>query len=312
MEIGKQLPTLLIIQGPTASGKTKLAIDLALYFDTEIISSDARQFYSEMSIGTAKPSDIELAQATHHFINSHSIQQDFTAANFAQEASILLSRLFETKKFVVLVGGSNMYIDALIDGLDDIPSDISLKKELNSILEINGIDEFLEELREKDPETYLSIDRNNPHRVLRAIEAIRLTGKKVSELKQGLKKVNQFNTIRFAIQWERDILYNRINQRVDAMMKEGLLEEVQSLLPQRTLNALKTVGYTELIKHLDGEITLDFALDQIKQHSRNYAKRQLTWLRRYHDLYWLDPNSITPLLEQVLSKLDKDENFLIR
>ena len=131
-------------------------------------------------------------------------------------------------------------------------------------------------------------------------------------MKQGLKKVNQFNTIRFAIQWERDILYNRINQRVDAMMKEGLLEEVQSLLPQRTLNALKTVGYTELIKHLDGEITLDFALDQIKQHTRNYAKRQLTWLRRYHDLYWLNPNSITPLFEQVVSKLDKDENFIIR
>ena len=312
MEIGKQLPTLLIIQGPTASGKTKLAIDLALHFDTEIISADARQFYSEMSIGTAKPTDIELAQATHHFINSHSIQQDFTAANFAQEASILLSRLFETKKFVVLVGGSNMYIDALIDGLDDIPSDVSLKKELNSSLEKIGIDVFLEELKEKDPVTYLSIDKNNPHRVLRAIEAIRLTGKKVSELKQGMKKVNQFNTIRFAIEWERDILYNRINQRVDAMMKEGWLEEVHSLLPQRTLNALKTVGYTELIKHLDGEITLDFALDQIKQHSRNYAKRQLTWLRRYHDLYWLDPNSITPLLEQVLSKLDKDENFLIR
>ena len=311
MEIGKQLPTLLIIQGPTASGKTKLAIDLALHFDTQIISADARQFYSEMSIGTAKPSEIELAKAKHHFINSHSIQQDFTAANFAQEASILLHRLFETKKFVVLVGGSNMYIDALIDGLDDIPSDISLKKELNSILEINGIDEFLEELKEKDPETYLSIDKNNPHRVLRAIEAIRLTGKKISELKQGLKKNNPFNTIRFAIEWGRDTLYNRINQRVDSMMEEGLLEEVRSLMPQRSLNALKTVGYTELIKHLDGEITLDFALDQIKQHTRNYAKRQLTWLRRYHDLYWLDPNSITPLLEQVLSKIDKDESFLI-
>jgi tRNA dimethylallyltransferase len=311
LEIGKQLPTLLIIQGPTASGKTKLAIDLALHFDTQIISADARQFYSEMSIGTAKPSDIELAQATHHFINSHSIQEDFTAANFEKEASILLSRLFETKKYVVLVGGSNMYIDALIDGLDDIPSDVSLKKKLNSILEINGIDELLEELKEKDPETYLSIDKNNPHRVLRAIEAIRLTGKKVSELKQGLKKVNPFNTIRFAIEWERDTLYNRINQRVEAMIKDGLLEEVQSLLPQRTLNALKTVGYTELIKHLDGEITLDFAIDQIKQHTRNYAKRQLTWLRKYNDLYWLDPNSITPLLEQVLSKIDKDESFLI-
>ena len=311
MEIGKQLPTLLIIQGPTASGKTKLAINLALHFDTQIISADARQFYSEMSIGTAKPSDIELAQAKHHFINSHSIQQDFTAANFAQEASILLHRLFQTRKVVVLVGGSNMYIDALIDGLDDIPSDVLLKKELNSILETIGIDVFLEELKEKDLETYLSIDKNNPHRVLRAIEAIRLTGKKVSELKQGLKKVNQYNTIRFAIEWERDTLYNRINQRVDLMMEDGLLEEVQSLLPQRSLNALKTVGYTELIKHLEGEITLDFALDQIKQHTRNYAKRQLTWLRRYHDLYWLNPNSITPLLEQVLSKMDKDGSFLI-
>ena len=311
MEIGKQLPTLLIIQGPTASGKTKLAIDLALHFDTEIISADARQFYCEMSIGTAKPSDIELAQAKHHFINSHSIQQDFTAANFAQESTILLHRLFQTRKVVVLVGGSNMYIDALIDGLDDIPSDVLLKKELNSSLEKIGIDVFLEELKEKDPETYLSIDKNNPHRVLRAIEAIRLSGKKISELKQGLKKDNQFNTIRFAIEWERDTLYDRINQRVDLMMAEGLLEEVQSLLPQRSLNALKTVGYTELIKHLDGEITLDFALDQIKQHTRNYAKRQLTWLRRYHDLYWLDPNSMTPLLEQVLSKMDKDGSFLI-
>ena len=311
MEIGKQLPTLLIIQGTTASGKTKLAIDLALYFDTEIISADARQFYCEMSIGTAKPSDIELAQAKHHFINSHSIQQDFTAANFAQESTILLHRLFETRKVVVLVGGSNMYIDALIDGLDDIPSDVSLKKELNSSLEKIGIDVFLEELKKKDPVTYLSIDKNNPHRVLRAIEAIRLTGKKVSELKQGLKKNNPFNTIRFAIEWERDTLYNRINQRVDSMMEEGLLEEVQSLLPQRTLNALKTVGYTELIKHLDGEITMDFAIDQIKQHTRNYAKRQLTWLRRYKDLHCLNPNSMTPLLEQVLSKMDKDGSFLI-
>jgi tRNA dimethylallyltransferase len=303
------LPTLVIIQGPTASGKTKLAIDLALYFDTEIISADARQFYSEMSIGTAKPSAIELAQATHHFINSHSIQQDFTAANFAQEASILLSRLFETKKFVVLVGGSNMFVDALIDGLDPIPSDVLLKKELNMLLEKNGIGVFLEELRDKDPETYLSIDRNNPHRVLRAIEAIRLSGKKISELKRGLKKENPFNTIRFAIDWERDILYNRINQRVDIMMELGLLEEVQSLLTQRSLNALKTVGYTELINHLDGGISLDFAIDQIKQHTRNYAKRQLTWLRSYTDLNWLSPSSKIPLLEQLIDKIAKDEKI---
>ena len=303
------LPTLVIIQGPTASGKTRLAIDLALYFDTEIISADARQFYFEMSIGTAKPTDIELSLVKHHFINSHSIQQDFTAANFAQEATILLHRLFETKKFVVLVGGSNMFVDALIDGLDPIPSDVLLKKELNLLLEKNGIGVFLEELREKDPETYLSIDRNNPHRVLRAIEAIRLSGKKISELKRGLKKENPFNTIRFAIDWERDILYNRINQRVDIMMELGLLEEVQSLMPQRTLNALKTVGYTELINHLDGGISLDFAIDQIKQHTRNYAKRQLTWLRSYTDLNWLSPSSKIPLLEQLIDKIAKDEKI---
>jgi tRNA dimethylallyltransferase len=295
LEIKLNSSVLIVIQGPTASGKTKLAIDLALHFDTQIISADARQFYSEMTIGTAKPSDIELTEVKHHFINSHSIQQDFTASNFAQEATVLLNRLFETRKVVVLVGGSNMFIDALIDGLDDIPSDLSLKKELNSILEKNGIDVFLEELKEKDTETFKTIDKNNPHRILRAIEAIRLSGQKFSELKSGNKQQNKFNTFRFALHWERSVLYDRINQRVDLMMDQGLLAEVKSLLPQRSLNALKTVGYTELFNYLDGQITLDFALDKIKQHTRNYAKRQLTWLNRYDDLVWLDPKkSISP------------------
>jgi tRNA dimethylallyltransferase len=297
-------PVLIVIQGPTASGKTKLAIDLALHFDTQIISADARQFYCEMSIGTAKPSEIELSQVKHHFINSHSIQQNFTASNFAQEATLLLNRLFERRRVVVLVGGSNMYIDALIDGLDDIPSDLSLKKELNSILEKNGIDVFLDELKEKDPETFKTIDKNNPHRILRAIEAIRLSGQKFSELKSGNKQQNKFNTFRFALQWERSVLYDRINQRVDLMMDQGLLAEVKSLLPQRTLNALKTVGYTELINYLDGKINLDFALDQIKQHTRNYAKRQLTWMNRYDDLVWLDPNSSISPKEQIITLLN--------
>ncbi len=297
-------PVLIIIQGPTASGKTSLAIELALYFDTQIISADARQFYCEMSIGTAKPSEIELSQVKHHFINSHSIQQNFTASNFAQEATLLLKRLFETRRVVVLVGGSNMFIDALIDGLDDIPSDLSLKKELNSILEKNGINVFLDELKEKDPETFTTIDKNNPHRILRAIEAIRLSGQKFSQLKSGNKQQNKFNTFRFALQWERSVLYDRINQRVDLMMDQGLLAEVKSLLPQRSLNALKTVGYTELINYLDGQINLDFALDQIKQHTRNYAKRQLTWMNRYGDLVWLDPNSSISPKEQIVTLLN--------
>lgn len=306
MEIGKQLPTLLIIQGPTASGKTRLAIDLALHFDTQIISADARQFYSEMSIGTAKPTDIELAQAKHHFINSHSIQQDFTAANFAQESTILLHRLFETRKVVVLVGGSNMYIDALIDGLDDIPSDVSLKKELNFLLEKNGIGVFLEELREKDPETYLSIDKNNPHRVLRAIEAIRLSGSKLSALKTASKRKHEFEYYRFAVDWDRAQLYERINHRVDSMMKDGLLAEVKDLLPHKSLNTLKTVGYKELIAYLEGEINLEKAVELIKQHSRNYAKRQLTWLKRYNDLVWLQPNSSESLKSQLLNALGNE------
>jgi tRNA dimethylallyltransferase len=304
LEIKLNSSVLIVIQGPTASGKTKLAIDLALHFDTQIISADARQFYSEMTIGTAKPSDIELTEVKHHFINSHSIQQDFTASNFAQEATVLLNRLFETRKVVVLVGGSNMFIDALIDGLDDIPSDLSLKKELNSILEKNGIDVFLEELKEKDTETFKTIDKNNPHRILRAIEAIRLSGQKFSELKSGNKQQNKFNTFRFALHWERSVLYDRINQRVDLMMDQGLLAEVKSLLPQRSLNALKTVGYTELFNYLDGQITLDFALDKIKQHTRNYAKRQLTWLNRYDDLVWLDPNTSISPKDQIVALLN--------
>lgn len=312
MEISRQLPTLIIIQGPTASGKTSLAIELALYFDTQIISADARQFYNEMLIGTAKPSDIELAQAKHHFINSHSIHQNFTASNFAEDASLLLDQLFETNKVVILVGGSNLYIDALINGLDDIPSDIELKKEINSIFLKNGIAEFLTELKLKDPETYKKIDKNNPHRILRAIEAIRLSGQKFSELKSGNKQQNKFNAFRFALNLDRSILYDRINQRVNLMMEEGLLEEVKSLLPHRSLNALKTVGYTELIKHLDGEITLDFAIDQIKQHTRNYAKRQLTWLNRYEDLVWLDPNSIKTPKEQVIETINFALNESIR
>lgn len=301
-------PILIIVQGPTASGKTSLAIELALYFDTQIISADARQFYCEMSIGTAKPSDIELSQVKHHFINSHSIHQDFTASNFAQEAALLLNNLFETRKVVVLVGGSNMYIDALIDGLDDIPSDLSLKKELNSILEKNGIDVLLDELKEKDPATFKTIDKNNPHRILRAIEAIRLSGQKFSELKSGNKQQNKFKTFRFALQWERSVLYDRINQRVDLMMDQGLLAEVKSLLPQRSLNALKTVGYTELINYLDGQINLDFALDQIKQHTRNYAKRQLTWMNRYDDIVWLNPNSSLSPKEQIVTLLNYANN----
>ena len=312
MEISRQLPTLLIIQGPTASGKTSLAIELALYFETEIISADARQFYCEMSIGTAKPTEIELSQAKHHFINSHSINQSYTASNFAEDASLLLDQLFETNKVVILVGGSNLYIDALINGLDDIPSDIELKKEINAVFLKNGIAEFLTELQLKDPETYKIIDKTNPHRILRAIEAIRLSGQKFSELKSGKKQQNKFNAFRFAINLDRFVLYDRINQRVDLMMEEGLLEEVKSLLPHRSLNALKTVGYTELIKHLDGEITLDFALDQIKQHTRNYAKRQLTWLNRYDDLVWLDPNSIKTPNEQVIETINFALNESVR
>ncbi|MFN5910368.1 MAG: tRNA (adenosine(37)-N6)-dimethylallyltransferase MiaA [Bacteroidota bacterium] len=294
---------LIVVQGPTASGKTGLSIELARRLSTVILSADSRQFYKQMSIGTAKPSVEEQAGINHYFIDSHDITDEVTAARFAQEAEKLLVELFETKDTVILTGGSGMFVDALCEGLDDIPTDAKIKEDLTRQWKEHGLDSLLQELEQRDPEMYDTIDRNNPSRVIRALEANRVTGKPFSELRTGKKKEKSFNVIRFIIELPREELYKRIDERVDNMIALGLVDEVRSLLPHRALGVMKTVGYSELFRYLDDELILVDAISLIKQHTRNYAKRQMTWLRRYNDATLIPFSNMTTMVNVILSKL---------
>jgi tRNA dimethylallyltransferase len=294
---------LIVVQGPTASGKTGLSIELARRLSTVILSADSRQFYKQMSIGTAKPSVEEQAGINHYFIDSHDITDEVTAARFAQEAEKLLVELFETKDTVILTGGSGMFVDALCEGLDDIPTDAKIKEDLTRQWKEHGLDSLLQELEQRDPEMYDTIDRNNPSRVIRALEANRVTGKPFSELRTGKKKEKSFNVIRFIIELPREELYKRIDERVDNMIALGLVDEVRSLLPHRDLGVMKTVGYSELFRYLDDELILVDAISLIKQHTRNYAKRQMTWLRRYNDATLIPFSNMTTMVNVILSKL---------
>ena len=296
---------LIVVQGPTASGKTDLAIELALKLKTEIISADSRQFYKELSIGTAKPNEKELSQVKHHFIDSFSIQDEITAAEFAKRAESVLNKLLEKHKYAVLVGGSGMFVDALIEGLDDIPVNRTIREELTVSYEEFGLQPLLDELATADPVFFERVDQNNPMRVIRALEAIRESGFKMSDLLLNQERKKDFDVIRFSIDWPRDVLYNRINQRVDNMIGQGLIAEAEKLYEFRYLNALNTVGYKELFQFLDGEINQNKAIELIKQHTRNYAKRQLTWLRRYTDLNYLNPNSDLSIFDQAMNTIEK-------
>jgi tRNA dimethylallyltransferase len=293
----------IIVQGSTASGKTTLAIQLALFLQTEIISCDSRQFYKEMSVGTAKPSADELKMVKHHFIDCASVQNEISSAQYARLAEPILTELLNKYGFALVVGGSGMFLDALIDGIDDVPVNSEIRSDLTEIFKRFGFQPLLDELLTSDPVFYEQVDRNNPIRIIRALEAIRESGRKMSELQTKKKRVRQFSLVRFCIDWPRDILYQRINQRVDEMVKFGLIREVTSLLKHRNLNPLNTVGYKEIFDCLDGKITEDRAIDLIKQHSRNYAKRQRTWLRRYEDLISLNPLSEKSIIEQALERI---------
>ena len=301
----KIIKTLIVIQGQTAGGKTGLAVSLAKKLNTDVISADSRQFYIEMSIGTAKPSLEEMDGVIHHFIDSHSINNEISAARFAKEADDLLRVLFKTKDQVILTGGSGMFVDALLNGIDDIPTSEELKKELITLHQLKGLYPLLEELKNKDLEFYETVDRNNPSRIIRALEAIRLTGKTFSELRKGSSKKLDYKVKRFIIDHDRESLYKRINLRVDQMIKTGLIEEVRSLLPFRELNPLRTVGYTELFEYLDGKTSLERAIELIKQHSRNYAKRQLTWLKRYEDAQHLTFGDAETMANEIILRLEQ-------
>lgn len=294
---------LIIVQGPTASGKTALSIALGNHFNTEIISGDSRQFYQEMIIGTARPSINELKTVKHHFISSHSVLDEFNTSDFSLKAREICASLFETKDQVILVGGSGMYIDALTFGLDEITADESIRQALNKIYENQGLDILVNELHEKDPEFCLSADLKNPVRVIRALEVIRKTNQPYSSQRKGFKNDLPYDIVRFSIAWKREDLYDRINLRVDEMITNGLVEEVIGLQEFQSLSPLKTLGYSEIFDVINNKCSLETAIEKIKQHSRNYAKRQMTWLRRYSDVNYLDPYLKDTLISQAIGKM---------
>ena len=300
MEVRKLL---IIVQGPTASGKTALSISLAKHFNTEIISGDSRQFYEEMIIGTARPSIKELKTVEHHFISSHSVLDEFNTSDFSLKAREICTSLFETKDQVILVGGSGMYIDALTFGLDEITADESIRQALNQIYENQGLDILVNELQEKDPKFCISADLKNPVRVIRALEVIRKTNQPYSSQRKGFKNDLPYDIVRFSIAWKREDLYDRINLRVDEMIANGLVEEVKGLQEFQSLSPLKTLGYSEIFDVINNKCSLETAIEKIKQHSRNYAKRQMTWLRRYSDVHYLDPYSKDTLISQAIAKM---------
>lgn len=296
----KIIKKLIVIQGPTASGKTALAIALAKHFSTVILSADSRQFYKETAIGTAKPSLEEQDGVKHYFIDSHSIEEPLTAADFEKEALAVLENEFQKNDVIILVGGSGMFISALCDGLDEIPNDVELRDKLTQEVQEKGLDFLLEELKEKDLAYYEQVDKSNAVRVIRAIEAIRLSGQKYSEMRLRSVKKRNFESIRFVIDLPRETLYERINKRVDLMFEAGLLDEVKALIPYQHLQSLNTVGYKELFSYFKQKISLEQATDLIKQNSRRYAKRQLTWFRRDENAIWLKAKTTQEQVQEVL------------
>jgi len=280
---------LISIIGPTAIGKTALSIKLAQHFNTDIISADSRQFFKEMQIGTAAPSNDELAAAKHHFIHHKSIKDNYNVGAFEKDALLKLDMLFKTNNIIIMVGGSGLYVDAVTKGLDDFPEvDKSIRKDLNKQFKEHGISILQTQLKQLDIKAFNTIAIDNPHRVIRALEICIGSGKPYSSfLNQGKSKRN-FKTITVGLTAEREIIYDRINKRVDMMMKNGLLNEVENLLPFKSLNALNTVGYKELFNYLNDEWTLDFAISEIKKNTRRFAKRQLTWFKKNENTLWFD------------------------
>jgi tRNA dimethylallyltransferase len=292
--------TLIVIAGPTAVGKTALAIALAQHYGTDIVSADSRQFYREMSIGTAKPTGDELAQAKHHFVNSHSVTEDYNVGDFEQQGLAVIDQIFAGHDTAILAGGSGLYIKAICEGFDDVPSaNKFIRAELNTTLQEQGLAFLQRELKTADPVYYGQVDINNPQRVIRALEVIRETGQPFSSFRTANTKQRHFNIVKIGLNLPREQLYNRINQRVDQMIEQGLLEEVVALLHYRGYNALNTVGYSELFDYLDGAMDLPTAIALIKQNTRRFAKRQLTWFNRDKSVAWFEPGQVGEIIRHI-------------
>ena len=284
----KTTKKLLVIYGPTAVGKTSLAIKLALLHNTEIISADSRQFFKEMKIGTAVPEQDELDAVNHHFIQFKSIHDNYNVGLFEKEATSKIEQLFEYYNTLIMVGGSGLYIDAICKGLDSFPDiEEALRIELRVKFKNYGLKWLQDEVKKIDPVFYASSDVNNHQRLLRCLEVSKQSGQTFSSFKNNQNKTRPFEVEYISIKMDRDKLYQRINDRVDIMMEKGLLKEVESLINFQDLNALKTVGYSELFQYLNNDISLEIAIELIKQNSRRYAKRQITWLKRY-PINWLE------------------------
>lgn len=287
---------LFVIIGPTAIGKTALSIKIAQHFKCEIISSDSRQFFKEMSIGTAVPSSEELAAVKHHFIHNKSIFDNYTVGDFEKEAIAKLDELFITNDYAVMVGGSGLYVDAVLKGFDDFPDiDVAIRTQIAQLYKTNGISYLQNELQKHDAEYFKIVATQNPQRLMRALEVSIGTGKPYSSFLNLKKNKRAFTPIIIGLEADRETIYHRINHRVDLMLDAGLLEEARELYPHKNLNALQSVGYRELFGYLDGDFTLEFAVDEIKKNTRRFAKRQMTWFKRRENAVWFD--YLTPMPE---------------
>ena len=290
--------TLIIIAGPTAIGKTALAISLAKHFKTEIISADSRQFYREMTIGTAKPSEAELKEVKHHLINSHSVLDQFNAGDFEKESIELINKLFLNHDQVIMAGGSGLFINAVSHGFDQLPiATEEIRNYFNTILEEKGIKFLQDQLKKIDPVYYKEVDIYNPQRIIRALEVFESSGKTFSSLRTNIKKQRPFNIVKIGLNTDRNIVYERINLRVDQMIKDGLIEEVEGLKSFQHLNPLNTVGYSEIFDYLEGKSNREEAIEKIKQNTRRFAKRQLTWFKKSEDIKWYKPDELEPIIQ---------------
>ena len=294
---------MVCVVGPTAIGKTAVGIQLARHYDTAVLSADSRQLYREMTIGTAKPSTEELSTVPHLFINSRRITDDYSAGDFERDALKSLGDLFDHHHHVILVGGSGLFVDAVCYGLDDLPKPLpGVRDRLNKLYATDGLLHLQQLLRQVDPPYYSEVDLNNPQRVIRALEVYESTGLPFSSFRRRHLAERSFRICKIGLHTDRERLYQRINARVDAMMGAGLLEEVKSLVPYRYRPPLRTVGYAELFDYLDGKYTLQQAVDNIKQHTRRYAKRQLTWFRKDTATQWFEPDDI----EKIIAFIDSE------
>ncbi|MBM3168143.1 MAG: tRNA (adenosine(37)-N6)-dimethylallyltransferase MiaA [Bacteroidetes bacterium] len=295
---------LVLVVGPTAVGKSELCLNLAKKFQTEIVSCDSRQFYRELHLGTAKPSPEEMEEVPHHFIDSLSIEDAYDVRKFEQEALLVLERLFASKKVVVMAGGSGLYAQAVVHGLDEVPSsDPQMRKEIITSYEVMGLEWLQSEVERVDPEFFDRVDRNNPQRLMRALEVFRCSGLKFSSFRIKNKVHRPFQTLKIGLDLPREELYHRIDQRMENMLSRGLFEEARSLFDKRHLNALQTLGYTEIFGFLEGKYDKEEMFRLLKRNSRRYAKRQLTWFRKDNQITWFHPSQEEDILHYLISQM---------